>query len=96
MPEDTARAQRRIEAILRARDVPASDRARLLAWRPRRRWRTSRSAPMVAAAGAIARVEVRLLPEAIQIRFEDTGTGATQRLHGAPEAPGRRVKGGAR
>jgi phosphoserine phosphatase RsbU/P len=69
---DTARAQRRIEAILRARDVPAP---------------TVHDCSLAAeevltniaehayggGSGRETHVEVRLLPEEIQIRFEDTG-----------------------
>ena len=71
-PADTARAPRRIEAILRARNVPAPTirDCALVAEE------VLASIAMRAGGGSTSetRVEVRLPPEEIQIRFETTGS----------------------
>lgn len=71
-PEDTARAQRRIEAILRARDVsePIVHDCSLMAEEVLTS--IAKYAPG-GGSGCEMHVEVRLLAEEIQIRFEDTG-----------------------
>jgi phosphoserine phosphatase RsbU/P len=95
-PADTARAQRRIEGILRARNLPAPTvHACSLA--------TEEVLTNIAKhaygdrTGGEARVEVRLLPEEIRLRFEDTGPPFNPLEHLPPdlEAPlDARLEGG--
>ena len=71
-PEEMARAQRRIESILRARDVPA---ATVLDCALATEEVLANIAMHAYGGGDTGetRVEMRLFPEEIRIRFEDTG-----------------------
>jgi sigma-B regulation protein RsbU (phosphoserine phosphatase) len=70
-PEDMARAQRRIEAILRARHVPSETvhDCTLAA----EEVMANIAEHAYAGRSGLARVEIRLLAEEIQLRFEDSG-----------------------
>jgi sigma-B regulation protein RsbU (phosphoserine phosphatase) len=95
-PEDVARAQRRIEAILSARDVPAPTVQDCVLATEEVLANIATHAYAGQPAGE-ARVEIRLLPEEIQLRFEDTGPPFNPLEQPAPdlEAPiaARRVGG---
>jgi phosphoserine phosphatase RsbU/P len=71
-PEDTARAQRRIEAILRARDVPAAVVHDCSLAAEEVLTNIAKHA-YGGAHGSETHIEVRLLREEIQVRFEDAG-----------------------
>ncbi len=71
-PEDLTRAQRRIEGILLARDVPAAIVHDCVVTAEEVLVNIAKHA-YGGRPGGEAGVELRLLPEEIQIRFEDTG-----------------------